>query len=222
MRFLFSIIAVMSFVFAATAQETSVQAPKRELGFLGAIGAGDEGTMDFSAGIHFTRHISPAIAYRVGIGYGGFNGYGLNFERTVSDSSVTTGVLQPYTPMGYFSAGLQAQRNFYKKVALYCGVDLGFAYGKGSADTTFKTEYISGGGAIRVGGSLNDVRMSKTDLTPYLGVKLKLKRLVLGTEATLIHLNYITQKFPDFPGDANTLNFDFGSLEQRFYVGWRF
>lgn len=222
MRSLLSIIAVMSFVFAASAQDASVQAPKREVGFLGAIGAGDEGSMDFSAGIHFTRHISPAITYRVGIGYGGFNGYGLNFERTLSDSSVTTGVLQPYTSMGYFSAGLLAQRNFYKKVFLYSGIDLSFAYGKGSADTTFKTDYLSGGGSITGGGTLTGITTTATALTPYIGIKLELKRLVIGTEASLIHLNYTTQKFPGFPGDANTLNFDLGSLEQRLYVGWRF
>lgn len=222
MRVFFSIIYIMAAVSTASAQEEFVQQPKHELGFLGAISNGKEQHTDFRVGIHYTRHINPTISYRLGLGYGGFEGYGLNFIRTVSDSSVTVGMLQPNTSLGYFSAGLQAQRNFYKKLALYCGVDLSFAYGKGSADTTFKTDYSSGNGTTTVGGTLSGISMSQTDLTPYVGIKLELKRLVLGTEATIIHMNYSTQKFPHFPGNANMLNFDLGNLEQRFYIGWRF
>lgn len=149
--------------------------------------------------------------------------YQVSNDTIISRTPITNG------GVGIAGIGLEAQRQFYKRVYLFAAVEAKFGYGKATIDTIVErsienntNRYLSPPPPTATPGRpANNTDVYYASLVPTFGAKFQFNRISFGSEMALNLLNYSYVNNKVTPG-VGTLDFDLGRLNPRFFIQYRF
>jgi hypothetical protein len=135
--------------------------------------------------------------------------------------------LDNHTKMNVYAlgVGLDAQRQFYKKVYLTAACELRGGYGKGNIMSNMTQEYFDQNDYRHVqyysSSNIGDASMFFLSVTPYIGAKFQFKRLCVGMELSLLQTTF---RNVNYTATRSTGMFDFyaGDLAHRAFLTYRF
>jgi hypothetical protein len=199
---------------------------KNEIGLMADLNMGSENNNLNMVGLQYIRWKNPHFAGRFSISIAG---YSITQSETFLPSYYTDSIFSKqanYTlSMVHFSAGFQVQRHFYRKVYLYAGGDLSLGLGTGYYDTSFIRRGITSNGGVYEQVNYGNTTKRSGDLyvgvSPFLGVKINLKRWVIGTElSNAIH--GVSRSNGVGNGKSFSMDFAAANFNQRLYINYRF
>ncbi|MCB0698677.1 MAG: hypothetical protein H6551_00965 [Chitinophagales bacterium] len=150
--------------------------------------------------------------------------YQINGDTVVTLKPVTSG------SVAIIGAGLEGQRQFYKRVHLFAAVEVKCGYGRGSIDTFTERALQSDPDKILpppphapivTGKSPASTDIYHISLVPTFGGKIQFKRICFGSEMALNFLNYTNIRHPNKHAIGH-LDFDLGTINPRVFVHYRF
>ncbi|MCD6011186.1 MAG: hypothetical protein K0Q79_1048 [Flavipsychrobacter sp.] len=181
--------------------------------------------------LQYIRKSKKVLQYKVGIGYGGYEQppYAL-MDSIYGDTAESRSVIK-YIDLGIISLGVEAQRQFYRKLHFFGGIELRAGYGNGTTETSIIKEYnvvynIPPYRWHETGVDFSysrgpNVTMTYVGFTPYFGLKLEFKRITLGT--SFMSYVYYTKIKKEPKGYAdNSVEFDGGNITQQLFVRYKF
>lgn len=236
MKKLMTVLLISSISISASAQDiqsqlTENKAPKvkkYELGVTTEMNVFGDNNASFQA-LQFKKWKNEHYGARLLLGYGNFQSnndfpiYYTEFNDTITKSA-------PYrtSQIGFAGLGLEAQRQFYKRVYLFAAVEAKFGYGTTMLDTlvervqsnanTRPWENNPGSPQIRTGTGVS--KMFYVGVTPTFGAKFQFSHITFGSEMAWNVFNYTSYEHP--AGHSNTTDFDMSKISPRFFVHYRF
>lgn len=201
------------------------QPGKNEIGiFINPI-ANDNAAYDAPVGLQYKRWTTPNLAYRIMTAVGG---YGSEYRSTelIKDDTLHWSLTSTNMAMLFVGGGLEVQRRFVGKCYLYAAIEMKAGYGSGYTHTSEVTETATVSSWERFytyeqrGVSSTTTSVFVLDALPYVGAKMNFRRWVVGTEISAI-VSGITKINQGGLNFSNT-SFNFGQLQQRLYVHYRF
>lgn len=178
-------------------------------------------------GIQYKRWATEHLGYRIIVGFGDYFNDGDRQLLEVKNDTAFSSQTSTSMTMAFLGGGLDMQHKFIGKSYLYAAVEARFGYGSGythntiAKETAYSSQDTNFYYAEYTPNFSYDVTKFVVNISPYIGCKLNLKRLVLGTEISAI-VTGITHSAIS-PGFSNTnFDFDIGRFQQRFYISYRF
>lgn len=146
-------------------------------------------------------------------------------------TSADTFVEQKYIQridMATIGAGVEAQRQFYKRVYFYASVDLRIGSGVGGNDTqTIKKYALTQGSTVSFAESItgdfskrNNVNSLYVGIVPSIGAKIQLKKVCAGIEIVSHFLTYTNTSSQS--ENISLLDFSLDNFSKRLYIAYRF
>ncbi len=231
----FKIVFLSLFVvFQGNAQ--TLDSSRNAIGVFGETNSMFSGTGDprySSSGLEYSKWNKKHLGYTVTIGYGNYSQTpSLASIRVVGFDTLTGKRATVNISMGMIGFGVQAERQFYKKVYFFAGFHVQAGYGSGKIDSTVTKEYnvqqvdpVTGfnytNTVISFGAKTSaTANMFYMGFTPSVGVKLQFKKFCIGAE----FMNYVT--FRSIESEKgyteSSVDFDFANITQRLFVQYRF
>lgn len=230
LAFLLCVTTHLSAKDADTTHSRKYAIGKNEIGlFVEPFGNSSPEIYTVPIGIHYKRWTTPNLGYRILIAGGNYSNstpedvYKIQNDSTFKRSSSTN------ISLAFIGLGLEAQKQFTKRLILYAAFETKLGYGEGNqyyydivetaTNTPFYRTYYYEQKTI----ASSSATMWAMDITPFIGAKLLVgKRMLLGTELTAFALNATQINYSDFPSSQSLANFSLGQLQQRFYINYRF
>ncbi len=172
------------------------------------------------------------LSYKLTAGYASYDQepHGNGFNSIIQDTAIRK---TPKTKidMVMIGGGLEVQRQFYRKLYFFAGVELRAGYGSGTVDTTITKEYyvplvnpytgmaVAAIADASYGKTGTDATLFYLGITPYFGLKLEFKRFILGTDFK----NYVAfTALHDRTGATGNVDFSSSNISQSFFVQYKF
>ena len=186
------------------------------------------------AGIQYRHQSNPILAWRATAGHFSFSNEGTTVHL-YPYSADTIRTRHTYTNIKgiALSAGFEAQRQFFKKVYFYGGIEARAGYGTAYQDTQLTYQYVERSQIFPLdtglytttrhtstsGADGNGMFISATFLAGariYIG-----RRIIIGTEFSnpAYYFNYHT---PERSGNTSGIAFSLDHVTQRCYLSYRF
>ncbi len=184
-------------------------------------------------GIHFRYQHSPMIAWRLSGGHFTYEEQGgTTILAPFSKDSVGTRRQIRNMEGAFLGGGVEAQRQFFRKVYLYAGAEVHIGYGVASVDTAFSYKYFGPSPfppdtaqyltTSSFGRAAKDGSGIMASATFLLGARVFVgKRFIIGTEFSN-PVYYTNSKTGDESGRRSNLSLSTSQVTQRFYVSYRF
>ncbi len=229
-KVLFAIMVLFSL--SSTAQESVTTEPitpkakDKEVGVIlqAAFGNSDAPTVPM-AGLQFKKWKNEHFGIRTMAAYGGFNQY-LNTYKSGFITPRQDTLVEKYTEtvagVGILGIGVEAQRQFYKRVVLFAAVELRGGYGSGSEkDYTDVSVYSQNSGSYnRAVTASRDAKVYFIEFAPSIGAKLQFKRWNVGLELSGLNMNSFT--INNGINKSGYSNFDAGYFTNRVFFCYNF
>lgn len=127
-----------------------------------------------------------------------------------------------YNTLGFAGVGVEAQRQFYKRVSLFAAIEARFGFGSGSVDTAIEYSHENYSKyRTNVYSSALKTDIFAAYLTPSIGGKIEFNRINFGTELVLNLLQYTNVSYTALP-TTSSFHVDVTQLYPRFFVHYRF
>ena len=115
--------------------------------------------------------------------------------------------------------------NLYKKIYVFAATEIKAGYGTSTIDTLIESQY---GDVVEIGILPPFANTAPTTgnifyagLTPSIGADFLFNRISFGTEIALNIVTFSTASYNNQPR-KNTINWDMGNFNPRFFVHYRF
>lgn len=201
---------------------------KTELGVLGQI---FNGSREFRGqalmGFQFKRWVKPDIAFRVIAAYNPYNYSQRPFvKERYSTDSLKIQYSRISVDMIALGFGIEVQRQFYKRVFLFAGLELLAGYGTGTTSNFSKIVpvediYYNYIGSINPDFEETFYRKSYARVLPGVGAKIVFNKINFGLEAQFASIGIDSEK--NGGRRATMPNIDLlGNMAYRFHVDYRF
>ena len=213
----------------------TIDTPMNSISLLGEARIGSPGNNNASMstlGVQYRKKGKKYLSHTFTAGYGSYSYSRYDNLIKISGDTAKTRRFVDNINLGILGSGIEAERQFYKKLYFFAGLELHAGYGTGTADTTITKQYnvllynphtgtlyetmVYGPGSTTSGPE----SMFYIGLTPYFGLKLEFKRVSIGTA----FMNYVT--FSDIMQKAGntygSIDFDMGNITQRIFVSYKF
>jgi hypothetical protein len=227
------IVLLMAFSIVASAQS-----PEGKVNALGIYGesngmfSGVGNPVMNTVGLQYNKWNKRHMGFVVTLGYGSYVQEPSIANNFLIGSDTLRGkIAKSHFDMGIVGFGIQAERQFYKKIYFFAGFQVRAGYGSGQVDTTITHQYNVPQVDPVTGITYQNMVMTaygKTGsaastfyvgLTPSVGAKLNFKKFCIGTE----FMNYITYRSQTAAGRTDGLiDFDIANITQRIFVQCRF
>lgn len=217
---------------AQTTDATTAEQPKarkNEIGVTAELDAFNSGlnSTTFQA-LQFKRWKNEHFGARFLIGRGDFQStYDFPPYYQVKNDTVYKKTPITFTSMGIAGVGLEAQRQFYKRVYLFAAVEAKFSFGSGRVDTITERSVESPQHPMQhpipsvPAASPISAQMFYAGLTPTFGAKFQFSRFTFGSEMAWNLLNYTSTTYGVLP-TRSMVDLDMSRLSPRFFVHYRF
>lgn len=151
-----------------------------------------------------------------------------NFPTTyiTNNDTITKNMPLTFAQMGFVGVGLEAQRQFYKRIYLFAAVEGRFGFGKASVDTiqervTTSGRYVELDPATRQPfPNRPTLDAFQAALTPTFGAKFQFSRVTFGSEMAWNIFNYTQVGNPG--STLSSFDLDMSRMGARFFVHYRF
>ena len=236
---LFAAILLPATVLAQTTQKTATPENNR-VNSLGIISESNSANAvnDIPSmgvfGLQYRRQVRPHCAYSIMAAYGSYNSMPSTTRiSTIKDDTAYGRSISTKAGLGLLGFALEADRQFYKKVYFFAGADLRGGYGTGTRDTNLVRSYnytsvdpVTGNvyqGIVNKATSADGpaVSMVNVALTPYVGVKLELRRIAFGLAVVGGSVAYTSIK-PQNGSASSLVDFDLGNISRRLFFRYKF
>ena len=226
---------VLSVLLSGYSFAQNVDSKTKSLGVFGDTNAmfstNDNPTFN-SVGVEYTKWLNKYIAYRVMLGYGNATNIpNLAFTDRISSDTITGTTTKSNISLGILGFGIEAERQFYKRLFFFAGFEIRAGYGNGSVDSTITTRYFGQNinpltntvynefysvSNTRSGPMANAFYVA---FTPSFGLKLEFRKFSFGTE----FMNYCSYRAIHSRSTVfdDSFDFDFGNITQRFFVDYK-
>lgn len=200
---------------------------KPKLNELGLLGETNFGTRDVSStiGVQYKHWTTDNRAYRLNFSYGEYNGgYRAEWLGVSGDTLIERQTISQ-VPVFYLGGGIEAQRQFFKRVYLYAAIDIRVGYGSGTTtDNIVRTVVKDNSSYTSITPETYPDRVTyfSAGAAPYIGAKLQFNRLSLGTEITAVQTELVSVDDPTRFNTTTTINMNLGTFSQRLYLLYRF
>ncbi|GEM_PF-930943 len=201
---------------------------KTELGALGQIFYGPrEFRGQALMGIQFKRWVKPDIAFRVMAAYNPYNYSQRPYvKERYSADSLKVQYSRSSVDMIALGFGIEVQRQFYKRVFFFAGLELLAGYGTGTTTSFSKIVpvediYYTYMGSINPDYDATFYRKSYAKVLPGVGAKIVFDKINFGLEAQFASIGIDSES----NGTRRTTmpNIDLlGNMAYRFHVDYRF
>lgn len=230
MKKTFLIALMLGISLTTQAQETDLKAEpdlkqrKNEIGFTTQTDMFS--TMYNSNSLHaiqYKRWKNQHFGARFLLGYGDYQ-TDEHFRPiyTRDNDTIIRSLPVTYSTLGFAGVGLEAQRQFYKRVILFAAVEARFGFGSGSVDTATEYSHDNYSKYVREPyASTTTADIFTAYLTPTIGGKIEFKRINFGTELALNLMQYTSATYTNMP-TTSTFIVDLTKLNPRFFVHYRF
>lgn len=174
----------------------------------------------------YKRWFRPWQAYRISAGFNNEDLRSAVWYRAVNSQVIKTEE-GGRNHFAFISGGLEAQRQFYKRVYLYAATDLRLMYGKGRNYSKMYTLNDSLGitHADLIPGSTSSYATTnfRGELVGSLGAKINFPRISCGFEVYNAVMSYSgTTSSLRSVNNTNLFDFNLGAISNRAFVTWRF
>ncbi len=191
----------------------------------------DRGPLMQTMGVQYLKRSKKVIEYKVSIGYSNYAEMpSYNGLYSIQSDTARWSNVSKKSNLGILGFGVEAKRQFYKKLYFFAGFDVRAGYGNGKSDTTGTKQY-SAMQFNPVTNALQEVFITETfhreapatmvyaGFTPYFGLKLEFKRFAIGTS----FMNYFAYRSIQLKGGQNDalIEFDFSNITQQFFVRYK-
>lgn len=192
---------------------------------LGLIGGTSFGYSDISGslGAQYKHWTKPNKAFRLNLSFSEYTGGSSARHIGTSGDTVIERVTSTQVPVFYLGGGIEAQRQFYKRVFLYAAIDAQVGYGRGNtSEVTTRSVWSDNSSYFSATptGIQDQVTYFSASLTPYVGAKFQFSRISFGTEISAIQTELVNVNGPRSFG-TNSINMDIGNYVQRVFVLYR-
>jgi hypothetical protein len=208
----------------ASAQTTTLPLKvdvNKEVGLFGQVDDGANNSSFSMGGIQYKRWHNQRVGFRAIAAYGTYSTVGPKRYHTASD---TTYIAQEYynISLPLLGLGVEAQRQFYKRVSLFAALELSGGYGSGLSDTSIlwtagvnnnPSQYISRPFALK------NVNLTLVGLTASLGAKLQWSRIVAGIEVLPVRFQYA--KISGDVSHGGLLDISLWGMSHRIFLNYR-
>ncbi len=186
----------------------------------------------FTAGIQYNRWNRKHFSYKLMLGMGNYSERDHGGSSSISNDTLVIKRNVLDIKLGVIGAGVKYDRQFYRKLYFFAGLELRAGYGSGTQDTSIVREYnkplstpVGGPGLMGLYSTEQTkdgvtASMFYAGFTPSFGLELRLRRFTIGTEF-LNYVSYRSVSLPHHSTDA-TVDFDSGNLTQRVFLHYRF
>jgi hypothetical protein len=206
--------------------QTGSRSFKNEIGMMGDVALGEGSYRTNGAGIHYKHWRNKHVGYRFVLGAGALAIEGAKRYYSLGNPDTFYSNSDHFRlPMTFIGGGIEAQKQLYKKLIIYLGAEVRFGFGQGHEDVervkyyaepSAPNNYLQSHTEIIAGRSYSDYWIG---FSPLVGLKLNLKRFVIGTEFS-DPVNFVARKTAT--GSLGDLDFNFLRLNERFYISYRF
>jgi hypothetical protein len=172
-------------------------------------------------GVNYNRWVNANLGYRIIAGYGNYTTLSGVIQKNFMLDTFIDKNIRTHIGLGVVGAGLQAQKQVYKKIYLFAAIEVRMGYGSGTIDTAITKTYRENE-HYATKESLNfsnNANMFYAGLSPTAGIKLSGKRLSGGIELYGLNLSY--QNISNVRG-GSIANFNMGNIGQRLFINYRF
>lgn len=183
-----------------------------------------------TSGLQYHKKRGKHSSYSFTAGYGNYN-HSPNSETVLISGDTAKGrSISDNINLGILGFGIETERQFYKKLYFFAGLELRAGYGSGTVDSTSTNEYNAlqnnpGGPPFETVVSQPYNTRSGTEslfymgFTPYFGLKLEFKKFSIGTSfMNYVHYEAISTKGG---GSYGSLNFDSNNITQQVFVRYK-
>jgi len=186
-----------------------------------------------TAGFQYVRKGKKWLNYNISVGYGNYESTPERYwVRNVHVDTFRSVSRNKKFDLAILGLGIEAERQFYKKLCFFAGLGLRLGYGRGPTDSVFEKRYlfreynpfiedtvVSGNWEIRHSAG-PDESMFYAGLTPYFGLKVDFKRFSVGTS----FMNYIALTIMPMSGGGTDRVIEFieNNITQQFFVRYKF
>lgn len=196
----------------------------------GILGNADNGSIS-TVGLQYVRKKEKKPAYTVSLGYTTYtSGRPSVMQTLVTRDTAESRWNSDRIDMLMLGVGMELQKQFYRKLHFFSGLQLRAGYGNGARDTIQEKTYNyyqyntatkryerTTEHATRTLGS-TDITMLYFGFTPYFGLKLDFKRFVIGTS----FMNYVTFRSLNDGGHTDGMvDFSINDISQQFFVRYK-
>ncbi len=227
----FLILPLVLMTIGTNAQETEAliqkrQPGKNEIGIFVNPLENDIYGYEVPFGLQYKRWTTPNLGYRIMVGIAGYSDEYRSTEMIRNDTFYWA-LTSTNMSMIFVGGGLEMQRRFIGKSYLYAAVEFKGGYGKGYTHTSQVKETAKVSAWERsytyeqTAVSSITTSVFTLDTTPFIGAKLNFRRWVIGTELAALVAGAMSIK-ENKGYNYSTLNVDFGQLQQRLYINYRF
>lgn len=227
-------LSLMLASMTASAQEQSIsESPKQRKNEIGLTMQTDAFSYAYNntslQALQFKRWKNEHFGARFLVGHASYY-TNQDFAPTYQVNNDTIIRKQPITNgnMGFVGFGLEAQRQFYKRVILFAAIEAQVGYGNARVDTAveYSTKDIQFRPFTNEPGTMPARPDATTQLfyvgiTPTIGAKIEFNRINFGTEFALNLARITNRSYPGLPS-INTIDIDLGNINPRFFVHYRF
>ena len=231
-RTLFLITSIL-ITLPAIAQQREEKTRNNEIGLFADLNISSSSQHTEMYGVQF-RHFkndiyrNNTLGYRILIGTGSFKNEGGDNKRLYpggNSDTVITSSLDRWQEINFIGVGVDAQRNFYKKIWLYAAVSITGGFGEARVDSNVRTY-------IRSTDRYVDLHSERTRysygnafwirVSPIIGAKVALAKILwVGLEWS--NALTITNAPTDTRGNKSTSgDFDLTNINTRLFASFRF
>lgn len=187
-----------------------------------------------TAGLQYVRKSKKWLSYKASIGYAYYqNTHEDYWGRKIQADTIMYSASNESIKLGILSIGIEAQRQFYKKLYFFTGFDVRCGYGKGMTDTFLVKEYMYSWRNPFSGNMEEDIRgdntygsrmpttMTYCAFSPYVGLKVEYNRFSFGA-SLLNYWCYVSIAKNDWGLYGGLFDFDVSNISQQFFVRYKF
>ncbi len=201
--------------------------PKNEAGvFFQTNLTGTENNININmGGVQYTHWITPHLGFRLLGAYGSYTDKSATTTYIPNRDTIITQQRHTKINMPVIGGGLIAQRQFYKHIYLFAGLEIKGSYGTGHADTVVRTTTYDGPSTGNETYSEENrtgtgARLLMINATATIGAKLEFTRFSLGLELLPVQMGY--QHISYSNNSSGIADFNIGNFSQRIFLNYRF
>ncbi len=177
----------------STETTTSQKTSTSEIGIFGQTEFSQSNTNLSMMGIQFKKWMNEHVGFRVLGGYASYDALQAPFFIGGAAGEAEERYVSHQISLGILGVGVEAQRQFYKRLYLFAGLELKGGYGSGTADTIIKTAYKHHGhyeSNWDLNNGSGNATMTYLDFMPSIGAKIQFSKLTFGVETSGVMMNY--------------------------------